>query len=552
MPISATCACGKTLRAPDEFAGRRVKCPACGTPVAIPGQAVAITPSAPASSRPASRPTPPPASIPSVNVVRFTCVCGKGLQAQTSSAGRLVRCPACGDNVTIPGPEGGSESRLRADKPSSVARKISRPKLPEEDIPELEEVEAVDESDPEEEPEEEAAPRRKKGASKSVRINKGKKQGSRVLLWLGLSALLLIVLCGAGAGVAWWMLRPKEVTDDLSLVSGDAQGLISMRLSELATSETFKKVAAAPTPQNGMLATMERETGLKPEQVERFTFVITNISDPINGGWYVVRTKAPYDRSKILQTMGTTREVTVEGKTFLVGAIPTNSAYFAGSQVLVLGSEAGLRVFAQRTATPRAASPLDPALAMIAENQHHIVATMIPDPLALLQTRGSLAANPIMKPFDPILAVQSVTATVDMSDLLVIDMNATYADEAKAKAAKDALDKGLVTFKAMFPANGPVSGKPNPQMESMKALSKLVSQLKPELNAAVINLKLSLAPEALSGLAAMPLGGAAAPNAGANTPAAPGSTLAPMEGRNGASPTMRRGAIRPTPPRPKN
>jgi hypothetical protein len=37
MPITFSCGCGKTLRVPDEFAGRRAKCPGCGELVNIPG-----------------------------------------------------------------------------------------------------------------------------------------------------------------------------------------------------------------------------------------------------------------------------------------------------------------------------------------------------------------------------------------------------------------------------------------------------------------------------------------------------------------------------------
>lgn len=39
MPIITSCACGKTLRAKDEFAGKRLKCPACGQVITIPTQA---------------------------------------------------------------------------------------------------------------------------------------------------------------------------------------------------------------------------------------------------------------------------------------------------------------------------------------------------------------------------------------------------------------------------------------------------------------------------------------------------------------------------------
>jgi len=36
MPILTSCQCGKSLRAPDDFAGRSVRCPACGAIMRIP------------------------------------------------------------------------------------------------------------------------------------------------------------------------------------------------------------------------------------------------------------------------------------------------------------------------------------------------------------------------------------------------------------------------------------------------------------------------------------------------------------------------------------
>ena len=38
MPIPVNCPeCGKKINAPDKFAGKRVKCPKCKTPMEIPG-----------------------------------------------------------------------------------------------------------------------------------------------------------------------------------------------------------------------------------------------------------------------------------------------------------------------------------------------------------------------------------------------------------------------------------------------------------------------------------------------------------------------------------
>jgi hypothetical protein len=68
MPITFDCACGKTLRVPDEHAGRRAKCPVCNAVVSIPAPDPVFeiveepepAPAAPeAAAAPAATPRPP-------------------------------------------------------------------------------------------------------------------------------------------------------------------------------------------------------------------------------------------------------------------------------------------------------------------------------------------------------------------------------------------------------------------------------------------------------------------------------------------------------------
>jgi hypothetical protein len=67
MPITFSCNCGKTLRVPDEHAGRRAKCPACNAVVGVPGPEPVLEvveplkpatppPGAPAKAQPVGRP----------------------------------------------------------------------------------------------------------------------------------------------------------------------------------------------------------------------------------------------------------------------------------------------------------------------------------------------------------------------------------------------------------------------------------------------------------------------------------------------------------------
>jgi hypothetical protein len=62
MPIKVTCACGQSFAAKDELAGRTVKCPKCGRPLAIPAAGGAGTvPASPLVPQPAPAPAAAPA-----------------------------------------------------------------------------------------------------------------------------------------------------------------------------------------------------------------------------------------------------------------------------------------------------------------------------------------------------------------------------------------------------------------------------------------------------------------------------------------------------------
>ena len=99
MESVVTCVCGKSFRAAPHLAGKRVKCPSCGTPIDIPHNPPdkADKKHAVPSHRPAGT------SQPANQVERqVTCACGKSFRAAPHLAGRRVKCPSCGGSIDIP------------------------------------------------------------------------------------------------------------------------------------------------------------------------------------------------------------------------------------------------------------------------------------------------------------------------------------------------------------------------------------------------------------------------------------------------------------------
>jgi hypothetical protein len=112
MAIVFSCECGKQMQAKEEFAGRRMKCPVCQRVVTIPGPAnpreiqIEIPPAVMAAEEPPTVGLPPPlpVQVPAAAgpPIRFSCTCGKQLQADAGKVGRALRCPSCGAMVTVP------------------------------------------------------------------------------------------------------------------------------------------------------------------------------------------------------------------------------------------------------------------------------------------------------------------------------------------------------------------------------------------------------------------------------------------------------------------
>jgi len=146
MTIHVKCKCGVEHEMPDDWAGKRGKCPDCGRILRVPrprrrpAQAEAPPPEpeeeAPQSSTAGAQREAPTeedfvpfqmsqpeeeefedglkgrkkdaATVTDVkvkdNILNFKCPCGKALRAPVSKAGKTARCPGCKTPVTIPEP----------------------------------------------------------------------------------------------------------------------------------------------------------------------------------------------------------------------------------------------------------------------------------------------------------------------------------------------------------------------------------------------------------------------------------------------------------------
>jgi hypothetical protein len=116
MPIAVTCTCGKSMRAKDELAGKRVRCPGCGAAVTIP--AVASAPAAAAAGGAAKVAAPKVAAAPKAAVPPKV-----GAPKQAAAAAR----PAPAPRRPVAAPADDGYDFADDAPPAPPARKPARP-----------------------------------------------------------------------------------------------------------------------------------------------------------------------------------------------------------------------------------------------------------------------------------------------------------------------------------------------------------------------------------------------------------------------------------------
>jgi RsiW-degrading membrane proteinase PrsW (M82 family) len=123
MSIPIACSCGKRLKVRDEFAGKRVKCPGCGQPLAVPAPTSEEDYEVVDSEAPPTEPTsddPPPPSEPAVS--------GWGSMEETPAASGWGGMEETSSTPREEGPPRPPKLRKRKKKLERTATDVSTPR----------------------------------------------------------------------------------------------------------------------------------------------------------------------------------------------------------------------------------------------------------------------------------------------------------------------------------------------------------------------------------------------------------------------------------------
>lgn len=95
--MTVKCDCGKLLRVPENSAGRKARCPGCGSTFRVHAA---------------------PGVGGRTDKIRFWCACGQKLSAPTSAAGRRVHCTTCDALLVVPCASRGPDAPVSSEAPS--------------------------------------------------------------------------------------------------------------------------------------------------------------------------------------------------------------------------------------------------------------------------------------------------------------------------------------------------------------------------------------------------------------------------------------------------
>jgi hypothetical protein len=519
MPIPIACGCGKKMSVADKYAGLRVKCPECGDPLIVP-EMKRTAPSRPArddedEDRPRRRrPDDDDEERPARRRDRDDDSIQESPRRRVAAGeeDRPVSRRRDDDDDDRPV----RRARGRDDDFDDDDRPVRRGRDRDDDL---------DEDDGREEP------RRKKRSRK-----KESKALWPVLLICG--AGLFVLLLGGGL-TAFFLLRNGGGTDnDLAFLPPDADAFATFRPADVWKLEFSQRVLPLLRARSGgkdVMGTMEKELGLTPQDVERFSVVYQDLRPDPNHKpiwWIVMRTLKPYDRSKIVSRHASPRTITHEGRTFNIGKVyndPANQAagmedeavYFAGSRVLIMSDETGMKRCLTAVARKSATGPLTAALQQAGGNSHLVVG-FAPNGTIQQEMRNLGATAPPQA--KGMLALLDLTAVSVMGNLdgdaLKLDAGVAYPDPAKANSAKKAFDAII--------ALGQLAPLPDEQKKTLDSITSSVSgnDLKVQMKFDTKTLEALIRQQG-----AMPFGGGM--NRGPNPGPPPGMPNMPRGGRRG-------------------
>lgn len=441
MPILVSCECGKTLRAPDHLAGKRVKCPTCASILDVPLDEEEEAPKPKTSSKvtnkvpakAAARKPPPPDDDEEDEEEERPRAKGKkkkgGGQKEQSSTPLILAIAVGAVMVLGSAIAGVMLSRRGPDQPKAnpiAEAPIEKP----------------------------------------------------------------VVVVAA-----------PPAFNTLQFIPANAQGFITINIDAFWKT-ALVQMAVGQLPPNNPLKEMEKDLGLSPGDFDTVTVVMQEIEQQMM--WAVVTAKKPFDQTKLLEKAGAKEKAEHKGKTIHHSTSGEGAFHFVNDRCLLTAPRMDLVKTALDTAAQPADNlALAAPLATAKTNKNHLVAAMV-IPQAKAQVL-KFSIPRAMDPYKIFLDATSASLVVNLDTTMGLDLGFAYGDDIRAVQGKEAMDglvKMARDFAAQVENGGgpgqPVAkqGFPSPKPainpSDLADLKKLVGSMKANQNQKAIEFSIKV------------------------------------------------------------
>jgi len=314
---------------------------------------------------------------------------------------------------------------------------------------------------------------------------------TRPCLLLGLFVLLGVGLVGCKRRPTPKEDAPDSAVSDIQLIPANAQAFVTIRIGDLWAKPEIKAAIDAARKKNDKMeapaARLERDTGLKPSDVERFHIV--GIDDKSKLAWGVAKTTKDLDQDRILSHLKDRAEKRHADRRYYVGKSEEGqevAVHFGGPRVLVMANnEASMQRCLDLVAKPVQTGPLASLIKQADEGKADIVAGVNPKGGSTDAQKGPAG---MMQGADAIQVV-AITATVGKD--VDLDIRATTTDEAAAQKVQTMmreLQKKLEGVGGEFGLKLLLMGY-GVDMATANQISKLLAAMKPEVKGNEVSVK---------------------------------------------------------------
>jgi hypothetical protein len=289
---------------------------------------------------------------------------------------------------------------------------------------------------------------------------------------------------------------------DLDLIPGDAQFFVMVRVADVWNTELVKKGLAEALKQAPLgddpVAALQQMTGTSPADITRTTVVMTDAQNQV--GWVLVSASKPFDRGRLMPLIfkgQQPQKAQLAGKTVAVeaaqGPNPQRTAvFFLNDTLMLIGPEVGVERCLSQLDGKRAAGPLDEAIKRANEN-HMVLLAGTPPPGLLPQAGKDLP--PQLEGARPLLDAQGVTLTLDLKDLLALNLGVRLPDEGKGQEAKAGLESLVKVARSALPELNKELAQvlpPQTAQQVYKQIETTLGNLKVEQAGASVNVQASV------------------------------------------------------------